>query len=69
MTPAEIVGLGAQIISSSVGVTHELKELYDLYVDRKIKTHLSKIGRLSEINSILHELVESKYLGRAVISI
>ena len=44
-------------------------ELYDLYVDKKIRTHLSKVGKLNEINSILSALVESKYLGRAVVSI
>ena len=68
VTPAEIVGMGLRIIPSSVGVTHELKELYDLYVEGKVKTHLSRVGNLSDINTILNELIESKYLGRAVVS-
>jgi propanol-preferring alcohol dehydrogenase len=69
LTPAEIVGMGSRIISSSVGVTHELKELFDLCVENKVKTHLSRVGKLSDINKILNELLESKYLGRAVVSI
>ena len=69
LTPAEIVMMGSRIIPSSVGVTHELVELYDLYIENKVKTHLSKVGQLTDINSILGELTESKYLGRAVVSI
>ncbi|HUK29000.1 MAG TPA: zinc-dependent alcohol dehydrogenase [Candidatus Acidoferrales bacterium] len=68
-TPIDIVSMGFRIIASSVGVSHELLELLDLYLAGKVKTEVSRTGRLSDINTVFHELIESKHVARTVLTI
>jgi len=56
------------IIYSAVGTVQEMRELVDLASSGKVKTHVSRIGSLSEVPAIFDELEAGKYLGRAVIT-
>jgi propanol-preferring alcohol dehydrogenase len=56
------------IIYSAVGTVQEMRELVDLAAAGRVKTHVSRIGSLSEVPAIFDELEAGKYLGRAVIT-
>ena len=56
------------IIYSAVGTVQEMRELVDLAAAGKVKTHVSRVGSLSDVPAIFDELEAGKYLGRAVIT-
>jgi propanol-preferring alcohol dehydrogenase len=56
------------IIYSVVGTVQEMRELVDLAAAGHVKTHVSRVGALSEVPAIFDELEAGKYLGRAVIT-
>ena len=56
------------IIYSAVGTVQEMRELVDLAAAGRVKTHVSRVGALSELGDIFDELEAGKYLGRAVIT-
>jgi D-arabinose 1-dehydrogenase-like Zn-dependent alcohol dehydrogenase len=45
-----------------------MRELVDLVAAGKVKSHVSRVGTLSELPDIFDELQEGRYLGRAVIT-
>ncbi|ABO08735.1 zinc-dependent alcohol dehydrogenase [Pyrobaculum calidifontis] len=67
--PLVVVGRGIRIFGSSVGVTHEFEELFNLVVQGKVKSHVTKTASLSEINEVFKDLEEGKIVGRAVLKI
>lgn len=65
--PLELVVKEA-VITASVGNTLlELVEAINLVARGKVKTIVSKVARLEEINNVLKDLREGKVVGRAVI--
>jgi propanol-preferring alcohol dehydrogenase len=56
------------IIYSAVGTVQEMRELIDLAAAGRVKTHVSRVGTLSDVPEIFDELEAGKYLGRAVIT-
>ena len=56
------------IIFSAVGTVQEMRELVELAARGKVKTHVSRVGSLSELPAIFDELEAGKYLGRAVVN-
>jgi propanol-preferring alcohol dehydrogenase len=56
------------IIYSAVGTVQEMRELVELAAAGHVKTHVSRVGTLSEVPAIFDELEAGKYLGRAVIN-
>jgi propanol-preferring alcohol dehydrogenase len=56
------------IIYSAVGTVQEMRELVDLAARGRVKTHVSRVGTLSDVPEIFDELEAGKYLGRAVIT-
>jgi len=56
------------IIYSAVGTVQEMRELVELAASGKVKTHVSRVGGLSDVPAIFDELEAGKYLGRAVIT-
>jgi len=56
------------IICSAVGTVQEMRDLIDLAAAGKVKTHVSRVGDLSDVPAIFDELEAGKYLGRAVIT-
>lgn len=69
LTPISILVSGIKIFPSIVGVTHEFEELFSLVAAGKVKSHISRIPPLSEVNTIFRDLLEAKYVGRAVLEI
>lgn len=65
--PLSLILKGITIITSLVGTVEEMKELVKLAVDGKVKTHVGRTAKLSEIDTVMKELQNAAYLGRAVI--
>ncbi|HUP84103.1 MAG TPA: zinc-binding dehydrogenase [Acidimicrobiales bacterium] len=57
-----------RIIFSAVGTVQDMRELVDLAAAGKVKTHVDRTGKLSELPAIFDELAAGQYLGRAVIT-
>jgi propanol-preferring alcohol dehydrogenase len=55
------------LIYSAVGTVQDMRELVELAASGKVRSHVSRVGPLSELDAIFDELQASKYLGRAVI--
>jgi len=45
-----------------------MRALVQLAAEGKVKTHVSRVGSLSEVNQIFDELANGKYSGRAIIN-
>jgi propanol-preferring alcohol dehydrogenase len=56
------------IIYSAVGTVQEMRELVELAAAGKVKTHVSRVGTLSDVPAIFDELEAGRYLGRAVVT-
>jgi propanol-preferring alcohol dehydrogenase len=67
ITPFQFILKGLQMIGSVVGTVEEMRELVQLAADGKVKTHIGRTATLSEINQVLEELEEGKFVGRAII--
>lgn len=57
-----------RIIFSAVGTVQDMREVVELAAAGKVKTHVDRTGKLSELGDIFEELQAAKYLGRAVIT-
>lgn len=69
VNPFSLILKGVQITSSLVGNIEEMRELVQLAADGKVKTHVGRIAKLSEINEVLEELEQGKLVGRAILEI
>jgi propanol-preferring alcohol dehydrogenase len=65
----DLIESGTRIIPSIDGVMHEFQDLFDLYIQGGVRTHLSRKVKLAQINEVHEELRESKYTGRAVATV
>jgi propanol-preferring alcohol dehydrogenase len=68
ITPLEILRKDPIIISSAVGTVEDMRELVQLAAEGKVKTRVSRVAPLSEINQVLEELEKGRYSGRAMIN-
>ena len=66
--PLEMLRKDPLIMASAVGTVEEMRELVSLAADGKVKTHVSRRAKLSEVNAILDELEVAAYPGRAIIN-
>ena len=66
--PFELFMKDATIIYSAVGTVQDIRELIDLAAAGKVKSHVSRVGGLSELDAIFDELQAGQYLGRAVLT-
>jgi propanol-preferring alcohol dehydrogenase len=55
------------IVYSAVGTVQDMRELVSLAAAGRVKTHVSRRGKLSELGAIFDELGAGAYLGRAVV--
>jgi propanol-preferring alcohol dehydrogenase len=67
-TPLDLLKKTATIMASAVGTVQDMRELVQLAADGKIKTHVSRYLKLSQLNAVLEELHAGKFTGRAVIN-
>ena len=65
--PFELFMRDATIIYSAVGTVQDMRELVDLAAAGKVKSHVSRVGQLGELDTIFDELQAGSYLGRAVL--
>jgi propanol-preferring alcohol dehydrogenase len=68
LNPFEFFMKDPTIIYSAVGTVQDMRELVDLVADGRVKSHVSRVGALSELDTIFDELQAGQYLGRAVIN-
>ena len=68
ISPLELLRKDPLILSSAVGTVEDMRELVQLAAEGKVKTHVSRVANLSEINQIFEELEKGKYSGRAIIN-
>jgi len=68
ISPLELLRKDPLIMSSAVGTVEDMRELVQLAAEGKVKTHVSREAKLSEINTILEELEKGAYPGRAIIN-
>jgi propanol-preferring alcohol dehydrogenase len=68
LSPWQLFLTDPTIIYSAVGTVQDMRELVDLAAAGRVKTHVSRVGALSDVPAILAELEAGKYLGRAVIT-
>jgi alcohol dehydrogenase, propanol-preferring len=67
--PLDLLTRDTLIMSSSVGTVEEMRELIQLAVDGRVKTHVGRTGRLDDIAAVLGELDTGAYQGRAVLRV
>jgi D-arabinose 1-dehydrogenase-like Zn-dependent alcohol dehydrogenase len=67
LNPFELLMKDPTIIYSAVGTVQDMRELVDLAADGRVKSHVSRVGDLSDLATILDELEAGKYLGRDVV--
>jgi D-arabinose 1-dehydrogenase-like Zn-dependent alcohol dehydrogenase len=46
----------------------EMRELITLAAEGRVKTHIGRIAKLSELNDVFEELEQGKFVGRAIIN-
>ena len=67
INPFEFILRGWQIVGSLVGTVEEMRELVQLATEGRVKTHIGRVGNLSDLNQIFEELEQGKIVGRAII--
>jgi propanol-preferring alcohol dehydrogenase len=67
-TPLDLMRKNAIIMPSAVGTVQDMRELVQLAADGKVKTHVSRTLKLSQIHEVLEDLHAGKFTGRAVIT-
>ena len=68
ISPLQLLRKDPLIMSSAVGTVEDMRQLVQLAAESKVKTHVSRVANLSEINQIFEELEKGKYSGRAIIN-
>lgn len=68
LSPLELLRKDSLIMSSAVGTVQDMREVVQLAAEGKIKPHVSRTIKLSEVNQTLDELGKGAYAGRAVIN-
>jgi propanol-preferring alcohol dehydrogenase len=68
LNPFEFFIRDPTLIYSAVGTVQDMRELVDLAADGRVKSHVSRVGSLSDLGAIFDELQASSYVGRAVIT-
>lgn len=69
LNPFEFFFKDPTIIYSAVGTVQDMRELVDLAAAGKVTSHISRVGRIDELDTIFDELEGAKYLGRAVVDL
>jgi len=67
ISPFELLMRDLQIFGSLVGTVEDMRELVQLAAKGKVKTHIGRVAKLSELNHVFEELGQGKFMGRAII--
>ncbi len=68
INPFEFFAKDPTLIYSAVGTVQDMRELVALAAAGRVKSHVSRVGPLTDLPAIFDELETGKYLGRAVIN-
>lgn len=68
INPFEFFMRDPTLIYSAVGTVQDMRELVQLAAAGRVRSHVSRVGALSELGAILDELEAGSYLGRAVLT-
>lgn len=68
LNPMEFFAKDPTIIYSAVGNVQDMRELVEMAAAGKVKSHIGRVGALSELSNIFDELEAGEYVGRAVIT-
>jgi propanol-preferring alcohol dehydrogenase len=68
LSPFEFFAKDPTLVYAAGGTVQDMRELVDLAAAGHVATHVSRVGALHELASILGELESGAYLGRAIIS-
>lgn len=68
INPFEFFFRDATLVYSAVGTVQDMREVVALAAAGKVRTHVSRRGKLSELPAIFDDLEASRYLGRAVLT-
>lgn len=56
------------MIFAAVGTVQDMRELVDLAAAGKVKSHIGRVGALTELGTMFDELESGKIIGRAVVT-
>jgi propanol-preferring alcohol dehydrogenase len=68
LNPFEFFLKDPTLIYSAVGNVQDMRELVDMAAAGQVKSHIGRVGALSELAAIFDELEAGKYVGRAVVT-
>ncbi|MBW2268720.1 MAG: zinc-dependent alcohol dehydrogenase [Deltaproteobacteria bacterium] len=68
LNPFEFFLRDPTLIYSAVGNVQDMREVVDMAAAGQVKSHIGRVGALSELGAIFDELEAGKYVGRAVIT-
>ncbi|MCH2173430.1 zinc-binding dehydrogenase [Myxococcota bacterium] len=68
LNPFEFFLKDPTLIYSAVGNVQDMRELVEMAASGQVKSHIGRVGALSELGAIFDELEAGKYVGRAVIN-
>ncbi|MHA2282798.1 MAG: zinc-dependent alcohol dehydrogenase [Promethearchaeota archaeon] len=68
LTPFDLILRNLHITGSLTGTVEDMRELVQLAVEGKVKTHVGRTANLSEINEVFEEISKGKFVGRAIIN-
>ena len=66
--PFEFFMKSPTVIYSAVGNVQDMRELVDLAAAGKVKSHIGRVAKLSELPQVFDDLEAARYVGRAVIT-
>lgn len=69
INPFEFFRRDPTLIYSAVGTVQDMRELVDLAVAGRVKSHVGRVGPLSELPAIFDDLEAGRYVGRGVITL
>jgi propanol-preferring alcohol dehydrogenase len=68
LNPFELFMTDPTIIYSAAGTVQDMRELVELAASGRVASHVSRVGALSDLGTILEQLEAGEYTGRAVIT-
>ncbi|MGF1597156.1 MAG: zinc-binding dehydrogenase [Acidimicrobiales bacterium] len=68
LKPWDFFRMGYTVMYSAVGNVQDMRELVDMAAEGKVKSHIGRVGPLSELPAMFDELDAGAYVGRAVIT-
>jgi D-arabinose 1-dehydrogenase-like Zn-dependent alcohol dehydrogenase len=68
INPWELVGKDAVVASSAVGTVQDMRDLIALASAGRVRSHISRRAKLSELESVFDDLQAGRYVGRAVLT-